>query len=310
MSPEEITVGIDIGGSGTRLAVRQGEAVTRADLGDLTAALVAHDPAAALERLAREVRASAGAARIRAVAIGAAGLTTHAGDLRELEARAAHDIGADRAIVTSDIVAAHVGALGGRPGAVLAAGTGAIALGADLAGAWRRVDGWGHLLGDLGSGAWIGMEALRVAAAHLDGRREDGESLAEIASARFGPILRWPGAIYPVVDRARILASLVPDVATAATHDTSAARILDDAASHLSRTLVAALTPGIAERVAVVGGLASVPRLVDPLLERVRVARPGVEVETAQGTPLDGTLLIADLLRADADPLPGHSAIV
>ena len=72
--------------------------------------------------------------------------------------------------VVSDAVASLVGALGGlRPGAVVAAGTGAVALGSDFAGTWTKVDGWGHVLGDRGSAAWVGLEGLRAALRHRDG---------------------------------------------------------------------------------------------------------------------------------------------
>ncbi len=66
--------------------------------------------------------------------------------------------------VVSDAVASLVGALGGlRPGAVVAAGTGAVAFGSDFADTWTKVDGWGHVLGDRGSAAWVGLEGLRAA---------------------------------------------------------------------------------------------------------------------------------------------------
>ncbi|KOG91913.1 ATPase, partial [Streptomyces varsoviensis] len=67
---------------------------------------------------------------------------------------------------------AYAGALGQRPGAVVAGGTGMIAIGSDLSreGGWRRADGWGHLLGDLGGGAWIGQAGLTAALRAHDGR--------------------------------------------------------------------------------------------------------------------------------------------
>ena len=54
-------------------------------------------------------------------------------------------LGAGRTVVVSDAVASLVGALGRvGPGAVLAAGSGVVALATDLDRVWRRVDGWGH----------------------------------------------------------------------------------------------------------------------------------------------------------------------
>ncbi|WP_119698720.1 N-acetylglucosamine kinase [Microbacterium halotolerans] len=304
-----ILVGIDVGGSGTRIALG-GSISARHDLPELAASVVAADPRAAVTVMGEHAARMADGVPIAAVAIGAAGLTTHAEGPPALEDAARGAFGTDRAIVTSDIVTAHLGALGGTPGAVLAAGTGSIALGTDLADAWHRVDGWGHLLGDLGSGAWIGMEALRAAAEHLDGRRDDAPGLADVATAAFGDLVDWPAAVYPAVDRARIFGALVPHVVEAADDDAQAARILDDAASHLAVTLLAALADDVPERVTLTGGLARAHRITDPLLTRVRSARPGVEIVRALGSPLDGAIALADRLREHPDPLPGHVQIV
>ncbi|MGO1769559.1 MAG: N-acetylglucosamine kinase [Microbacterium sp.] len=304
-----ILVGIDVGGSGTRIAL-DGAITTRLEVPELAASVVAIDPPAAVAVMGERVRAVAGAEPVAAVGVGAAGLTTHTEDPRSLERAVRDAFASDRVIVASDIVAAHLGALGGAPGAVLAAGTGAIALGTDLAGTWHRVDGWGHLLGDLGSGAWIGMEALRAAAEQLDGRRDDAAGLAALATDALGPLVTWPRAIYPAVDRARILGSLVPGIVRAAEDDPQAARILRDAARHLAGTLLAALAHDVPERVTLTGGLAREPLVADPLLARVREARPGVDVVPALGSPVDGALALAARLRDDPDPLPGHEAVV
>ncbi len=70
----------------------------------------------------------------------------------------------------TDVAAAHAGAFAGGPGVVLSAGTGAIAYGADEHGDRFYSDGWGPLLGDEGSGYWIGLEALRAICRAEDGR--------------------------------------------------------------------------------------------------------------------------------------------
>lgn len=55
-------------------------------------------------------------------------------------------------------------------GVALIAGTGSIALGRDAAGHSARASGWGHILGDEGSGYDLGCQALRVAVRAADGR--------------------------------------------------------------------------------------------------------------------------------------------
>lgn len=73
-------------------------------------------------------------------------------------------------VLETDAVAAHFGAFNGGPGIVQIAGTGAICLGIDGSGERFYTDGWGPLLGDEGSGYWIGQQALRAACRSADGR--------------------------------------------------------------------------------------------------------------------------------------------
>ena len=63
-------------------------------------------------------------------------------------------------------------ALDDAVGVALVAGTGSIALGRDAHGATVRASGWGHILGDEGSGYEIGRLALQAATRAADGRGE------------------------------------------------------------------------------------------------------------------------------------------
>lgn len=69
--------------------------------------------------------------------------------------------GLGRVSVTSDVEAAHSGALGGNPGLLISAGTGSIVFGTDAKGRRVRRGGLGPLLGDEGSGFWLGREYLK-----------------------------------------------------------------------------------------------------------------------------------------------------
>ncbi|RAP25768.1 ATPase [Brevibacillus laterosporus] len=62
--------------------------------------------------------------------------------------------------ITNDARIAHAACLQGQDGMLTIAGTGAVALGVHR-GQSFMTGGWGHLLGDEGSGYWIGIEALR-----------------------------------------------------------------------------------------------------------------------------------------------------
>lgn len=72
--------------------------------------------------------------------------------------------------LSTDYEIALVGAHGTHEGAILIAGTGSIAYGISAQGESKRVGGWGYLLGDEGSGYWIGDQLLRAVVRAADGR--------------------------------------------------------------------------------------------------------------------------------------------
>ncbi len=71
--------------------------------------------------------------------------------------------------VVNDVQTGFDGALAGRPGVLLLAGTGSMAWAGDGV-REIRVGGWGEAFGDEGSAHWIGREALGTATRSLDGR--------------------------------------------------------------------------------------------------------------------------------------------
>jgi N-acetylglucosamine kinase-like BadF-type ATPase len=64
-------------------------------------------------------------------------------------------------IVNDALIALETGAPG-QPGVVIISGTGSIAYGRNAKGEAARSGGWGYVLGDEGSGYWIGRAALRA----------------------------------------------------------------------------------------------------------------------------------------------------
>ena len=71
--------------------------------------------------------------------------------------------------VAADMTVAWLGAFLGRPGIVVAAGTGSFAVGGHDLASLRRAGGNGFLVGDEGSAYWLGREAVRAALADVDG---------------------------------------------------------------------------------------------------------------------------------------------
>jgi glucosamine kinase len=117
----------------------------------------------------------------------------------------------------------------------LIAGTGAIALGRDRRGAMARASGWGHILGDEGSGYDIGRSALQAAARAADGRGPETALLAAILEHWH---LEAPsdliGYVYAPADKADIadLSRLV--FAAARAGDEVARRIVAHAAGEIA----------------------------------------------------------------------------
>ncbi|MEU2951745.1 N-acetylglucosamine kinase [Streptomyces xanthochromogenes] len=307
-------LGVDSGGSGVRFALRRAEPGPPA--GTITskepvrtgpAGIDAEHLLSQLLPAAQELMLRTGADRIAAVAVGAAGMATLGDALRaELPGALADALGVRGLALAADAVTAYAGALGQRAGAVVAAGTGMIALGTDLA-TWRRADGWGHLLGDSGGGAWIGRAGLDAALRAHDGRPGGSAALLARLEAVFGAPGELPGLLYPRGDRPAVLASFAPEVAGCAAADPVAAGILREAAGHIAASAAAVCPPSAGDQpqVALTGGLL---KLGEPLLAPLRAefARllPYARGIEAAGDPLDGSLLIATGIAGDGLRLP------
>ncbi|MGW7709100.1 N-acetylglucosamine kinase [Streptomyces sp. NPDC054771] len=317
-------LGVDSGGSGLRVALGavggSAPVATRDCEGPVRTGPAGIDAGHLLEQLlpaARLLLEQCGAAGsgIEAVAIGAAGMATLGGQLRaELPAALEDALGVRRLALAGDAVTAYAGAVGQRPGAVVAGGTGMIALGTDLT-SWRRADGWGHLLGDSGGGAWIGRAGLDAAMRAHDGRRGGSAALLSRLEAVFGPAPELPGLLYPRTDRPAVLASFAPEVAACAGHDPVAAGILREAAAHVAEAAEAvcpaAGRDGEPCEVALTGGLF---RMGDPLLvplrEELSRRLPQARMVPGSGDPLTGALSIARALATGDLRLPRHPTLL
>ncbi|PAK25403.1 ATPase [Streptomyces sp. alain-838] len=272
------------------------------------------DPGHLLDQLlpmARSLSDGAGVPRLGTVVVGAAGLATLGDALRaELPGALARQLGVRTVALVADAVTAYVGALGPRAGAVVAAGTGLIATGTDLD-RWYRADGWGHLLGDCGGGAWIGRAGLEAALRAHDGREGGSAPLLARAQERFGPVTGLPGQLYPRTDRAAVLASFAPEVAACAADDPVAADVLRAAARHMADSAAAVCPPGGEPRVAVTGGLLKLGTpLVGPLEEELAKRLPHARRTAAEGDPLHGSVLIASDLATGSFTLPGDDGML
>lgn len=234
-------------------------------------------------------------ADVAAVCVGSSGILTLSDGPAAVLAAVRAVLGDVPTVVTSDAVTSAMGALAGRPGAVVLTGTGSTALGTDLQGCWRKVDGWGHVLGDAGSGSWIGMRALQAALEQHDGRRTDAAALLATAQVRFGSPEALVREVYTRQDRAGLLASFAEDVVgLARSADDVAGGIIAAAGRELARSLAAALEPPVPPLASWTGGIFRAGDLVlGPMAEALHELRPGVLLSPPQGGALDGAELLA-----------------
>jgi len=140
-----------------------------------------------------------------------------------------------RVLVVNDALIALVAGARDGPGVVIIAGTGSIAYGRNGAGDAARAGGWGHMIGDEGSGYWIGREALAAVMRAADGRgpatQLGGDILAHFA---VDDESRLPRIVYDRDQPRMSVAALGPIVERAAElGDAVATRILERAADEL-----------------------------------------------------------------------------
>lgn len=144
-------IGVDAGGTWTRLVAvdpaRKRRRRLRVRSGPPVATL--------LSRALQELGLRRG--DVAALVVATRGVWTQSE--REAAARRLRPLGR-RVRVISDVEAAHRAAVGDRPGLLVLAGTGSIALARDASGQWARAGGLGPLLGDPGSAFAIGRQWL------------------------------------------------------------------------------------------------------------------------------------------------------
>jgi len=150
--PCPVVLGADVGGSWIRLVARRGDR----RLGALRAPTTAVGDLGTF--LPSVVRAR-GWGDAAALVVGSRGIWTL--EERRALARRLRRV-ARRVEVLSDAQIAHLGALGVGAGVLILAGTGSIVIGRNTAGRWARAGGFGPLLGDEGSGFWLGRAWLRA----------------------------------------------------------------------------------------------------------------------------------------------------
>ncbi|HEX7745661.1 MAG TPA: BadF/BadG/BcrA/BcrD ATPase family protein [Micromonosporaceae bacterium] len=321
-----LVLGLDVGGTSTRavLASIDGKRVGtgRAGGGNPTT----HGPAAAghLKAALGEALTGVEPAAVRAGTIGLAGGARLGADP---DARTAFDrVWRDAGLrceyaVVSDALAAYAAGTPAPDGTVLIAGTGAIAAEiCDLAVA-RVADGHGWLLGDAGSGFWLGREAVRRTLADLDAGREPAplsrlvlrQLLGAAAPAEPSSRAMVESVVQAVTRRPPVeLAALSNLVMRAyAAGDAGAREIVDEAARLLSAS-IARIRPADAVTPVVLGGglLTTDTPLARAVSREIDRRWPAAPRRLARNAAAGAAWLAARGLPEVTDPLALHHKLL
>lgn len=190
-------------------------------------------------------------------------------------------------ILVTDGHAQLLGATAGEPGVCLAVGTGTVLHWLDREGVVERAGGWGFPAGDEGSGAWLGLNLINAYAWFRDTRRRDADepvpmifqALEDRIGTDVADLQSWT-----THKRSTEFASLAPMIVTAATEgDALAESLLARGARQCERLF--AIAPDELS-LYLVGGLADTyrSRLGSDWRDRLRPAR---------GNALDGLFHLA-----------------
>jgi len=218
-----------------------------------------------------------------------------------------------RVLIVNDALVALEAGAPGSPGVVIISGTGSIAYGRNQANEAARAGGWGHVLGDEGSGYWIGRAALRAVLRESDHRGQQ-TALTPLLLKHFG-IAQAQGLLHEVYYsnlRPSSIGSLAQCVEAAFREgDSAAIGILRAAANELEAS---GLT--VARRLGLVGEpfmfvlsggiFRAVPWLREELERRLPVAAPGSITELLAREPAAGAVALAIKEAAGGTVVPSY----
>ena len=202
-------------------------------------------------------------------------------------------------VVNDALVALEAGAPD-QPGVVVIAGTGSISYGRNARNQAARAGGWGYVLGDEGSGYWIGRAALRAVLREAD-RRGEATGLTGLLLEHYGVTQAQDliHQVYAATLRPAAIASLAQLVMKAFTQgDHAAIGILRGAADQLESFALS-----VARRLEMVGSefpfvlsggmFRAVPWLEEELSRRLPLASPRSRTLLLDVEPACGAVRLA-----------------
>jgi N-acetylglucosamine kinase-like BadF-type ATPase len=218
-----------------------------------------------------------------------------------------------RILVVNDALVALEAGAPSEPGVVIISGTGSISYGRNAAQEAARAGGWGYVLGDEGSGYWIGRAAVRAVLREAD-QRGPKTALTRLLLAHFG-IARVQALLHEVYYgdlRPSAIGALAPSVEAAFREgDSVAIGILRGAANELEGSGLS-----VARRLGLLGApfsfilsggiFRAVPWLREELERRLPVAAPLSVARLLTREPAAGAVALARQEAAGGATVPTY----
>lgn len=203
----------------------------------------------------------------------------------------APDLPCEKLELIHDAIVAHAGALDGKPGVIVIAGTGSAAYACNEKGESATIGGWGYLFGDAGGAFWIVREAISAAMADEDEGKTN--ALGALSLAHFKkPALHALGRSFYAgeIDR-RSFAAFAPAILASS----EGAEFVMKAARSLCTLARQAMTQTqmtVAD-VAFVGGLMRAAALRDAIASEISSIAPGARMVDPRHDAATGALILA-----------------
>jgi glucosamine kinase len=202
-------------------------------------------------------------------------------------------------IVVNDVVGAWATATDARPGVGAISGTGSNVLGVGTDGRAWRAGGWGHVLGDEGSGYWLALESIK--AALYDRERSGPETALSSAVIDFFDVPSVEALAALVYSKplakGEIAAFAIETARVAYAGDAVARGLYTRAANEIARRIAAVVEQtGLAGEfpVGLIGSAFKAGELfVRPLTGAIHEFAPQAQVAVVEMAPVGGCVLLA-----------------
>jgi glucosamine kinase len=204
-------------------------------------------------------------------------------------------------VVVNDVVGAWASATGAHAGVGVISGTGSNVLGVGSDGRAWRAGGWGHVLGDEGSGYWLAVQSIKAALADREASGPQTalsaalidffgvQSVEEMATLVYAKPLR----------KGEIAACAIETARVAYAGDEVARGLYVRAAEELAAQIAAVVEQTALEGEFPVGLIGSAFKagelFVTPLVEAIRKFAPQAQVAVVEMAPVGGCVLLAAL---------------